>query len=84
MNEHVIFIVQPYLAKPHRLLAQPAQIYDDETEARRAGGRLARFRAGVVVLSQAIDPVTQAKAVPRPLAIHGQVPQAWTGLAKAA
>ena len=84
MTDQLIYIVQPYVVKPHRLVAQPAQVFEDETAARRAGGRLSRFRAGVVVLAQAVDPVTRAKGRPHPLAIHGRVPEGWTALAEAA
>ncbi len=75
-----VFIVQPYQAKPHRLVALPAQMFDDEASARQAARRLARFRAGIVVLSQAVDPVTAKKEVPAALAIHGQVPEGWRAL----
>lgn len=84
MTADLIYIVQPYVVKPHRLVALPAQIFEDETTARRAGGRLSRFRAGVVVLAQAIDPVTRVKGRPRPLAVHGTVPEGWTALDEAA
>ncbi len=79
-----IFVVQPYQAKPHRLIALPAQVFDDEAAARRAGGRLARFRAGVVVLSQTIDHATSVRGKPAPLAIHGKVPDGWKSLSRAA
>ena len=72
-----LFIVQPYQSKPHRLVALPAQIFDDEASARRAAHRLARFRAGIVVLSQEVDPLTWKRALPFALAIHGQVPDDW-------
>lgn len=78
MADHTVYIVQPYVAKPHRLVPQPAQAFEDEGSARRAAGRLARFRAGVLVLSQAIDPFTAQKGVPATLAIYGQVPEGWT------
>lgn len=77
VSDHLIYIVQPYVVKPHRLVALPAQVFEDETTARRAGGRLSRYKAGVVVLAQAVDPVTRAKGRPRPLAVHGQVPEGW-------
>jgi hypothetical protein len=77
MSEQTLFIVQPYQAKPHRLVPLSAQVFDDEGSARRAGSRLARFRAGVVVLSQTIDTVTARKDLPATLAVHGEVPGAW-------
>ena len=75
-----LFIVQPYRAKPHRLVPLPAQLFDDERSARQAGARLARFRSGIVVLSQTIDHATAGKGRPTALAIHGQVPDSWTAL----
>ena len=27
MFEELVFVVQPYVAKPHRLVAQPAQLF---------------------------------------------------------
>jgi hypothetical protein len=77
MSEQTLFIVQPYQAKPHRLVPLSAQVFDDEGSARRAGSRLARFRAGVVVLSQTVDAATARKDLPATLAIHGEVPDAW-------
>jgi hypothetical protein len=83
-TEHTVFIIQPYAAKPHRLVPQPAQLFDDEACARRAASRLARFRAGVVVLSQTVDPLTARRGRPATLAIHGRVPEAWTQVQSAA
>ncbi|WP_131113724.1 hypothetical protein [Lichenihabitans psoromatis] len=77
MSDQTLFIVQPYRAMPHRLIALAAQVYADETSARRAGNRLARFRTGVVVLSQAVDVEAARRSVPATLAIHGQVPEEW-------
>ena len=79
-----LFILQPYQAKPHRLVPLPAQVFDDEAAARRAAGRLARFRAGIVVMAQEVDPVTARKGRPAPLAIHGRVPDEWRALPAAA
>lgn len=84
MTEQTLFIVQPYRSKPHRLVALPAQVFDDESDARRAARSLARFRAGIVVLSQTVDPATAQKGRPATLAIHGQVPEGWQEGRKAA
>ena len=83
MFEELIFIVQPYVAKPHRLVAQPAQLFAAEAEAKRAGARLARYKAGVVVMAQAVDRRSAAPKRPHVLATHGHVPDGWT-TAKAA
>jgi hypothetical protein len=83
MFEEFVFIVQPYVAKPHRLVAQPAQLFSGEAEAKRAGARLARYRAGVVVMAQVVDRTSPARGRPHVLATHGQVPEGWK-LAKAA
>lgn len=79
MFEEFVFIVQPYVAKPHRLVAQPAQLFSGEAEAKRAGARLARYRAGVVVMAQAVDRSGPAGRRPQVLATHGRVPEGWTG-----
>ncbi len=79
-----LFILQPYQAKSHRLVPLPAQVFDDEAAARRAASRLARFRAGIVVMAQEIDRATARKGRPAPLAIHGAVPEEWLALPKAA
>lgn len=81
-EEH--FIVQTYRAKAERLVAQPAEFYDDEASARAAARRIARFRAGVVLASQSVDLITGQRQRPAALAIHGQVPPAWGGLGRAA
>ena len=77
MAEHTMFIVQPYQAKPHRLVGLAAQVFDDERSARAAARRLARFRAGIVVLAQTIDVATARKGKPSTIAIHGTVPAVW-------
>ena len=80
----VVYLVQPYVARGRGLVAQPARLYSDESSARRAGGTLARFRDGVVVLSQSFDPVTLRKDRPDTLAVHGVVPEGWGGTVRAA
>jgi hypothetical protein len=84
MFEELVFIVQPYVAKPHRLVAQPARVFTEEAAAKRAGARMARFRAGVVVLAQSADAMGASRKRPHVLAIHGRIPEGWTTLAKAA
>lgn len=78
------FMVQPYIARGRGLVAQPVQLMTDAAEARRVGRSLARFRAGVVVLSQSVDPLTDRRGPPKALAIFGQVPDGWEPLATAA
>lgn len=79
-----MFLVQPYLAKATGLVAQPAQAFADAASARQAGRRLARFRAGVVVLSQSVDLLSVRGERPAVLAIYGRVPKQWGAVAKAA
>ena len=82
--DHEIFIVQPYVTKATGLVAQPAQMFPDAASARRAGGRLSRWRAGVVVLSQRVGGVSARHGAPKTIAVYGAVPEAWRALAKAA
>ena len=79
-----LYLVQPYVARGRGLVAQPARLMADAAEARRLGRSLARFRAGVVVLSQSVDPLTDRRGPPKALAIFGQVPDGWSPLATAA
>lgn len=82
--DDAVFLVQPYQAKATGLVAQPAQVFADAASARRAGWRLARYRAGVVVLSQSVDLLSARCDRPAVLAIHGRVPESWEGVARAA
>ena len=82
--DDAVFLVQPYLAKATGLVAQPAQAFADAASARRAGWRLARYKAGVVVLSQSVDLLSTRGERPAVLAIYGRVPESWGGVAKAA
>ena len=72
-----LFVVQAYRTKLDRLVALPAQVFGSESAARHAAGRLARFRAGIVVLSQTVDHRTAQRGRPVALAIHGMVPGDW-------
>ena len=76
-----LFFVQPYRLKHHRLVAGGALAFDDQDEAISAGRRTARFRPGVVVLSQEIDTRSGHKGKPNVIAIHGRVPDPWRALA---
>lgn len=82
--DDAMFLVQPYLAKATGLVALPAQAFADAASARRAGWRLARYKAGVVVLSQSVDLLAARRGRPAVLAIHGHVPESWGALARAA
>ena len=84
MSNEILFILQPYRAKPHRLVPLPAQIFDDEAEARATAKRMARFRTGIVVLRQNVDAATARKGVPAVLAVFGQVPAQWSPARSAA
>lgn len=72
-----LFVVQAYRAKRDRLVALPAQVFGSEGAARQMAGRLARFRDGIVVLSQTVDHGTAQRGRPVALAIHGAVPGDW-------
>lgn len=82
--DDAMFLVQPYLAKATGLVALPAQAFADAASARRAGWRLARYKAGVVVLSQSVDLLSARRERPAVLAIHGRVPEIWGAVARAA
>lgn len=71
------FFVQAYKAKGPRLVGQPTEPYGDADEALAAGGRLARWRVGVVVFRQEVDAEGAQRGLPAVLAVHGQVPDGW-------
>ena len=73
----VLFFVQPYLLRRGRLMASGASMFDEAADALAAGSRSARFRPGVVVISQAVDGRSGYMGKPEVLAIHGRVPEAW-------
>lgn len=79
-----MFLVQPYIVKATGLVAQAALAFHDAASARRAGCRLARYKAGVVVLSQSGDLLSTRCDRPAVLAIHGRVPDSWGAIARAA
>lgn len=72
------FFVQPYIVRRHKLMASGALAFDTRADAIAAGARLARFRAGIVVLSQMVDAATGKLGRPEILATHGRVPAGWT------
>ena len=71
------FFVQPYRIKHQRFVPAGAMTFEDEAGAAVAGLRAARFRPGVVVLSQDVDGRTGFRGKPRVIAIHGRVPDPW-------
>ncbi len=75
-----MFCVQPYSIKRHKLVAAGAMVFKDGDTAIAAGRRLARARAGIVVLSQDFDARLGRLGPPRVMAIHGQVPPSWRQL----
>lgn len=75
-----IFCIQPYTLKRHKLAACGAMVFADREDAVVAGRRLARARAGVVILSQDVDVETGLMSKPRIIAIHGCVPASWQEL----
>ncbi len=79
-----IFCVQPYGLKRHKLAAGGALVFDDLEDAASAGRKLARSRAGVVVLSQDMDARSGLLSKPRIVAIHGRVPASWYELGQRA
>ena len=79
-----VFVVQPYVARGRGLVPQPARVVANAAEACRLGRSLARFRAGVVVLSQSVDPLSAWRGAPKALAVYGRVPDGWKPLDEAA
>ncbi|RYC30230.1 hypothetical protein D3273_19860 [Lichenibacterium minor] len=71
------YFVQAYKAKGSRLIGQASESYGYADEALAAAKRLARWRAGIVVLQRELDDEGIPRGLPRVLAIHGQVPQGW-------
>ena len=71
------YFVQAYKAKGNRLVGQPTESFSFADEALDAAKRLARWRAGIVVLRQDVDEAGIQHGRPAVLAIHGQVPEGW-------
>lgn len=82
----VLFFVQPYVLRRGKLMASGASVFEEAADALAAGNRLARFRPGVVVISQAVDGRSGSMSKPEVLAVYGRVPEGWrhTGAASAA
>ncbi len=72
-----LFFVQPYVMRRRKLLASGATAFEEAADAVAAGARIARFRPGVVVMSQVVDARTGHMGKPEIIAIHGRVPDAW-------
>lgn len=79
----VLFFVQPYLLRRGKLRASGASVFDEAADALAAGLRSARFRPGVVVISQTVDGRSGSLGKPDVLAIHGRVPEGWRDAAAA-
>ena len=71
------YFVQAYKAKGTRLVGQAAESYGYADEAMTAAKRLARWRAGIVVLRREVDDEGIPRGLPAVLAIHGTVPEGW-------
>ncbi len=78
------YFVQAYKAKGARLLGQPTERFGFVDEALVAAGRLARWRAGIVVFRQHVDDEGIQRGSPAVLAVHGQVPDGWLTAEEAA
>ncbi len=72
------YFVQAYKAKGRRLLGQPTERFGFVDEALATAGRLARWRAGIVVFRQDVDDDGVQRGRPVVLAVHGTVPMGWT------
>ena len=72
-----LFFVQPYVRRRRKLVASGATTFEEEADALAAGARIARFRPGVVVVSQVVDARTGTMARPEIIAVHGRIPDAW-------
>ena len=77
MAQKTLFFVQPYLMRKQKLQADGARTFINDGEALQVGADLARWRAGVVVMSQSYDTERQVLGRPQVLRIHGQVPDEW-------
>ena len=69
------YFVQAYKAKGARLLGRPTERFGFVDEALVAAGRLARWRAGIVVFRQEVDGDGVQRGRPAVLAVHGTVPE---------
>ena len=78
------YFLQAYKAKGARLVGQASEGYDYADEALKAAKRLARWRAGIVVLRREIDDEGIPCGLPAVLAIHGTVPEGWLSAERAA
>ena len=72
-----IYFVQAYKAKGTRLVGQASESYRHADKALTAAKRLARWRAGIVVLMREVDDDGIPRGIPAVLAIHGMVPEGW-------
>ncbi len=77
------YFIQAYKAKGPRLVGQPTERFGFVDEALVAAGRLARWRAGIVVFRQDVDDDGIQRGSPAVLAVHGQVPDGWLTAEKA-
>ncbi len=78
------YFVQAHKAKGPRLVGQPTERFGFVDEALVAAGRLARWRAGIVVFRQEVDGDGVQRGRPAVLAVHRTVPERWISAERAA